>query len=414
MNRPFVTACLLALTCASAAQNTPIKHVVWIIKENRSFDHMFGTFQGANGATHGKVCSGDTITLSHAPDASPNIVHSWESVKKAMNGGLMDHFDLNPGCGAPEYKCYSQYLESDIPNYFAMARSFLLADRFFMSLAGPSFPNHQYMIAAQSANAIANPAPNNGARAWGCDSPSNAMVRVLDPVTGKTTKVISCFDYPTLGDLLDSAAVSWRYYAPLYGQPGYQWSAYDAVNHIRNGPDWAANVVDQAQFEADALSGSLPAVSWVVPHARYAEHPTASVRNGENWTSRMVNAVMAGPQWSSTVIFITWDDNGGFYDHVAPPNRDFFGYGPRVPLIVLSPFVVAGTVYHKVASFDSILAFIEANWSLPALTDRDAHANNLMDMFNFQAGTPARWFPIGSDIPMTPEEQNKMEMEALR
>jgi phospholipase C len=185
--------------------------------------------------------------------------------------------------------------------------------------------------------------------------------------------------------------------------------AFNAINHIRNGPDWAARIVNVSQFEADALSGNLPAVSWVIPRGPDSEHPTALMSVGENWTVSLVNAVMAGPQWNSTAIFITWDDHGGFYDHVPPPQNDYFGYGPRVPLLIVSPFVQAGTVYHGVASFESVLAFIEANWSLPSLTGRDANANNLMDAFNFSANTPAHRLELRNLPPQSPKERRAID-----
>ena len=388
---------------------TPIKHVVFIVKENRSFDHMFGTFPGANGATRGKVSSGAIISLRHSPDQESNYNHLWSGTHKAIDGGKMDRFDMSFNCKGPEYPCYAQYQEADIPNYFALARNYALGDNFFSSLAGPSFPNHQYTIAAQSGNVIGQPGPTVN-HSNGCDNPS-ALVPRINPDTGKITKVKPCFDYATLGDLLDDAGVSWKYYAPSYGQGGYQWSAYNAINHIRNGPDWASKVVNQSQFEADALSGNLPAVSWIIPDGKHAEHPTALMSIGENWTVRQVNAVMAGPQWSSTAIFITWDDHGGFYDHVPPPNADFFGYGPRVPLLIVSPFLRPGTVYHGVASFDSVLAFIEANWSLPALTARDASANNMMDAFDFSAKTPARLMPLRPERVLSIQEQESIDRE---
>ena len=386
---------------------TPIQHVVFIIKENRSFDHVFGTFPGANGATQGMVSSGAIIPLRHAPDKEGTYSHLWSATRKAIDGGKMDRFDTSVACKSPGYTCYDQYQEADIPNYFALARNYLLADNFFTSLTGPSFPNHQYIIAAQSGNAISNPS-HPVKHSNGCDNPTS-LVQVIDPATGKISKVPPCFEYATLGDLLDSAGISWRSYSPSYGQGGYEWMAFNAINHIRNGPDWAARIVNVSQFEADALSGNLPAVSWVIPRGPDSEHPTALMSVGENWTVSLVNAVMAGPQWNSTAIFITWDDHGGFYDHVPPPQNDYFGYGPRVPLLIVSPFVQAGTVYHGVASFESVLAFIEANWSLPSLTARDANANNLMDAFNFSANTPAHRLELRNLPPQSPKERRAID-----
>jgi len=276
-----------------------------------------------------------------------------------------------------------QYYQADIPNYWKYAQTFTLADNMFSSLAGASFPNHLYLIASQSGGAIQNPSniatsPN----IWGCDAVSTANVLILEP-NGKKYTRFPCFDYATLGDVLDGAKLTWRYYAPSQGQPGYQWSAYDAISHIRNGPDWQTNVVPVTEFITDALAGKLPPVSWVTPPAVSSEHPGAGVCRGENWTVQQINAVMLGPLWQSTAIFVTWDDFGGFYDHVAPPKTDFYGLGPRVPLLVISPYAIPRHISHNRYGFESVLKFIETNWRLQSLTARDSLANNLMDAFNF-------------------------------
>ena len=370
-------------------QETPIRHVVFIVKENRSFDHMFGRFPGANGATHGKISTGQILPLAHAPDAALNYGHGWVAAHDAMDcvSGIckMDGWDNVAGCigtTTPPYACLEQYYQADIPNYWKYAQTFTLADKMFSSLAGASFPNHLYLIASQSGGAIQNPSniatsPN----IWGCDAVSTANVLILEP-NGKKYTRFPCFDYATLGDVLDGAKLTWRYYAPSQGQPGYQWSAYDAISHIRNGPDWQTNVVPVTEFITDALAGKLPPVSWVTPPTVSSEHPGAGVCRGENWTVQQINAVMLGPLWQSTAIFVTWDDFG-FYDHVAPPKTDFYGLGPRVPLLVISPYAIPRHISHNRYGFESVLKFIEANWRLQSLTARDSLANNLMDAFNF-------------------------------
>ena len=161
----------------------------------------------------------------------------------------MDGWDNVAGCigtTTPPYACLEQYYQADIPNYWKYAQTFTLADKMFSSLAGASFPNHLYLIASQSGGAIQNPSniatsPN----IWGCDAVSTANVLILEP-NGKKYTRFPCFDYATLGDVLDGAKLTWRYYAPSQGQPGYQWSAYDAISHIRNGPDWQTNVVQSS------------------------------------------------------------------------------------------------------------------------------------------------------------------------
>jgi phospholipase C len=411
----------VGLLSLAQAQVTPIQHVVFIFKENRSFDHLFGTMPGVNGTTQGKLSSGRTIPLSHTPDRSGNYAHDWVGVLKAINNGKMNGFDRTFGCGSPKYLCFSQYSANDIPNYFAYAKSYLIADNFFSSMTGPSFPNHQYTIASQSNGVISNPQHlgREFTSKWGCDSPPGAVVISYDPITKQFSHVSPCQDYQTLADLLDALGISWKYYAPSAGTGGYQWSAFDAIKHIRNGAEWRSNVVSYTQFVTDASDTTnckLPAVSWLIPDARDSEHPTAPMSLGQNWTTAQINAVMKGACWSSTAIFLTWDDNGGYYDHVAPPSLDAFGAGIRVPLLIISPFVKPGTVYSKFGTFDSLLAFVEANWRLRNLTQRDAKANNLMDAFHFAKDAepaPALLLPMQKAPKLSPQELKLLDRQIL-
>ena len=359
---------------------TKIEHIVFIIKENRSFDTYFGTFPGADGAMTGRTSKGEVVPLTRTPDKLPfDLGHSWEDAIKAIDGSKMDGFDLVvngnlDGAILP----YTQMRESDIPNYFAYAHNFVLADRMFSSLQGPSFPNHLYTVAAQSGGAINNPKPRE---IWGCDADPDELVDVMDP-KGEISKEPPCFDLPTLADRLEAAHVSWKYYAPTRGQEGYLWSALDAIKHIRNSSLWTSKVVPDAQFVEDARNGRLPAVSWLVT-GENSEHPPFSSCQGENWSVEQLNAVMEGPDWASTAVFITWDDFGGFYDHVSPPPVDKFGLGPRVPLLIISPYVRKGKVSHIQYEFSSFLAFVEKRFYLAPLTERDKKANDMLDSFDF-------------------------------
>ena len=299
----IVAATALLVSSAAYSQSTPIKHVVFIIKENRSFDHMFGTLPGVNGATRGKVRNGRQIPLAHAKDQTPNFGHTWGDAQAAIDGGRMDNFTAERLCSSQG--CYSQYTCSDIPDYCSYATNYLLADDFFSSESGPSYPNHQYLIASQSGDVRDNPI--GFPTGWGCDAPPSEWVMVYDPNTGKKTKTFPCFDYATLADVLDAQNITWKYYAPPQGSSGYQWSAYNAINHVRNGSQWSSNVVNTSQFIADAANGSLPAVSWVVAEGQYSEHPPALMSAGESWTVQQLNAAMNGPDWPSTAVFITWD-----------------------------------------------------------------------------------------------------------
>jgi phospholipase C len=159
------------------------------------------------------------------------------------------------------------------------------------------------------------------------------------------------------------------------------------MGNIRHSAMWAENIMAPAQFIADAKGGHLPAVSWLLPPGEYSEHPPGSMCEGENWTVSVLNAVMQGPDWDSTAVFVTWDDFGGFYDHVAPPQVDQFGLGPRVPLLIISPYAKAGHVSHTVYDHSSVLKFIETRYNVQPLTSRDAAASNMLDSFDF-SGSP--------------------------
>jgi phospholipase C len=363
-----------------------IAHIVFIIKENHSFDNYFGTFPGANGATSGTISTGAVVPLGHTPDAPRDIAHTHRAAVQAIDGGKMDHFDLLAnGNLNGDLMSMTQYKATDLANYFSYASSFVLADNFFSSLVGPSFPNHLYTVAAQSGWAIE--VPNDSKGIWGCDAPQGTTVQIMSPDAEEFENVYPCFDFQTLADTLGASGVSWRYYAPSQGQRGYVWSALDAVAHIRLSPLWQSNVVPTAQFVQDAASGQLPAVSWLVPDAPDSEHPPSSTCAGQNWTVAQLNALMQGPDWGSTAVFLTWDDFGGFYDHVSPPVGDAYGFGERVPMLIISPWVKPGYITHATLEFSSVLKFIEERFDLPPLTERDQDANDFIDSFDF-AQTP--------------------------
>ena len=364
-----------------------IQHVVFIVKENRSFDSYFARFPGALGATSGVTSTGQVIPLGVPPDQTMNdIDHTWTGALTSMNGGKMNSFDLIDGANTNgNFLSYTSMTEAQIPNYYAYARYYALGDKMFSSIHSDSFPNHLYTIAAGSGGVISIPTTPNVSgsdkTAWGCDQPASATVNVVD-AEGDVSNVYPCFDFETLADTLGVAGIPWRYYAPSAGERGYNFSTYDSINHIRNSPAWTQNVVPTAQFITDAQNGNLPAVSWLVSGIT-SEHPPNSTCLGENWTVENLNAVLNGPDGASTAVFIVWDDFGGFYDHMAPPAVDQFGLGPRVPFLIVSPYVKPGYITHTRYEFSSVLKFIEERFQLPALTNRDANANDITDAFNF-------------------------------
>jgi phospholipase C len=371
----------------------PIKHVVFVIKENRTFDNLFGRFPGADGATEG--LDGDRIRpLTRTPDRLLNdIPHCYACSIESWNHGRMDNFArTDPG----DRYAYTQLVgPDDLPNYWRWAERFALSDNFFASAQGPSFPNHLFTIAAQSGGTHINPNQEQArvtlftqdtglAKSWGCDTLREAYVTVVDS-EGQVEEVPPCFDFLTEADLLDGAGVPWAYYAAWNDQRGYVWSAFSAIRRVRMHPKvWREHIFPVDRFVGDVREGRLPPVTWVTPRYEVSEHPEWSFCHGENWTTRIVNAIMRSPMWKDTAIFITWDDYGGFYDHVPPPQVDDFGFGFRVPLLTISPYAKPGYIDSQLGEFSSVLRFIEDNWGLSQLTHRDRDAFNLSYLFDFE------------------------------
>jgi phospholipase C len=379
----------------------PIRHVVFLIKENRTFDHLFGQFPGADGVTVG-YDHGRQVPLAPGLMVLPGygkLPHHYSDFTQDVNGGKMDGF------GQDEYSsqyAYTQMRPDQIPNYWEFARRFVLGDNFFSSAGGPSWPNHMYSIAAQSGGVHDTPGgpwrPPGLAKSWGCDSPQKEYVKVRRG--GRIVRVRPCFDFATEGDLLSRANIDWAFYSASPDQNGYIWSTYDAIRHIRETNEWLVHVHPVDDLLTDIEAGRLPAVTWVTPRYAVSDHPEvhSNLCYGENWTTEVVNAIMRSPMWRDTAIFVSWDDWGGFYDHVPPPEIDGFGLGIRVPLLVISPYARAGTIDHHVGEFSSVLRFIEDNWGLSQLTHRDRGAGNLAYDFDFtQRPLPAHPLPLRTD-----------------
>jgi phospholipase C len=373
---------------ASAPKTPPgisqIQHIVFLIKENRSFDNYFGTYPGAYGATSGPISNGTIVPLSHQSGATlSDPGHQYFDAINSIDNGKMDAFDLlSLGNVQGQILPMSQLQQSDIPNYWAYAQNFVLADMMFSSLPSGTFPNHLYAVANDSDGTFTT--PNTTSKGdWGCDAPKTVTVE-QENVKGVVNAVYPCFSYKTLADELQAAGISWKYYAPPKGVNGYSYSTLNSFTQFRNTTLWTTNVVDYDSFASDVAAGTLPAVSWLSPGRIQSEHPPQDFCPGEDWTVTQINAIMANPTlWNSTAIFITWDDFGGFYDHIVPPARDKFPLGPRIPLLIISPYVKSGYISHTQYEFASVLRFIEERFGLAPLGDRDKTANDTSDSFNF-------------------------------
>ena len=384
-----------------------IRHVIVIMQENRSFDSYFGTFPGADGIAESNgvptAClprqGGACIRPFHDPnDVNIGGPHGVDDVTRDVHGGRMDGFVRNaltvppgllhlpsraqamavvtacrfhPGTAAcARTDVMGWHDQREIPNYWSYAKAFVLQDHLFQSNLGPSQSAHLYLVSGWSAK---------------CSNPLDPMTctTVLqraekDSATGRTPD----FGWTDLTYLLHAHHVSWAYYVDPASpvdcddtSSGVSVPCAAMAAHTTAGtpeiwnplPDFVTvhqdgetgNVQHFDRFFAAAAQGTLPAVSWIVPNIQDSEHPPARVSDGQAWVTRLVDAVMRGPDWSSTAIFVTWDDWGGFYDHVVPPNVDGSGYGLRVPGLVISPYARQGFIDHQVLSFDAYLKFIE-------------------------------------------------------
>jgi phospholipase C len=379
-----------------------IQHVVVIMMENRSFDNLFNGFPGADtvqtGISHGKEVALQPVSLEQ--DGDPD--HTHEGWVTDWDNGKMDGF-THAKYPTAEFP-YAYVPQSETAPLWALASAYTLGDRMFQSNTGPSVPAHMYMIAGQ-AGAVSegqaggeagNPKVGNAQAApSGCDAPSDARVEVIGPNGTELPSVFPCFDYPTAADLLDAKDVTWRYYT---SGPFGLWSPFEAINHIRYGPDWGQNVVTNQQIFTDIQNGNLAQMTWAIPSYTFSDHAgVEATADGPDWVASIVNAIGASQYWDSTVILISWDDWGGWYDHVPPPQVDYMGLGFRVPLIVVSPWAKHGYISHTQHEFSSFLRFTEVVFDLPSLNTRDAASDDLADCFDFNQ-TPPPFVPVKTTV----------------
>jgi phospholipase C len=383
-----------------------IRHVVVIMQENRSFDSYFGTYPGADGLPrrNGRftVCSPDTRTgrclrpYHDSSDRNSGGPHEHLDAVRDINHGKMNGFvrqarrGLIAGCvtspdsplcslGAAKPDVMGYHDDREIPNYWAYARNFVLRDHMFEAVKSWSLPSRLYTVSEWSARC------RRPRGAMGC---RNALEDPLAPPHEPQNPTNRKPDYAwtDLTYLLHKHHVSWRYYIFAGGQPDCDdggmvcstkwqnsrtpgvWNPlpwFDTVRHDHQLRD----IVPMERFFSAAKRGALPAVSWLTPSNRVSEHPPALVTSGQAYVTSVINAIMLSPDWSSTAIFLAWDDWGGFYDHVQPPRVDRNGFGLRVPALVISPYARRGFVDHGTASMDSFVKFIEDDFLAGARLD---------------------------------------------
>jgi phospholipase C len=368
-----------------------ISHVIIVVQTNRSFDNLFATFPGADGATSGKMASGQTISLVKGNLYDKRLYQNSRAAYLVdYDGGNMDGWSKVYVNRKACQTCAYEYVDpAHIRPYWALAQQYALADHMFPTENSGDFSSHQDLIRGSSAISAQKSLidfPTHGP--WGCD----AQHGTTTPEITSAKQYIKggpapCLTYKTLADLLDAKSLSWKYYAPpLFdgGLAGAYWNAFDAISAVRNGPDWANVSMPETNFFTDLAKGSLANVTWISPsdvnsdHAGFGKSDT-----GPSWVAKIVNTVGKSKFWNSTAIIVVWEDWGGWYDHEPPPQLDYAGLGFRVPMIVVSPYAKTGYVSHTQYEFGSIVRFVEDLWSLGRLGTTDTRAASMSDMFNF-------------------------------
>jgi phospholipase C len=401
-----------------------IQHIIVIVQENRSVDNLLNGFPGVDTVRWGYDHRGHRVPLAATDFNTPyDIDHSLHNFIVDYDNGKMDGFDLArvgdvPGAHTarnfgshPQYK----YLRKNVvAPYFAIGQEFATADRMFQSNLEQSFAAHLFLIAGTSGGAVNIPS----GRPWGCDAGPNTRVSIMNEERRIVRRVFPCFSFRTLGDELDGKGFDWAYYAPQVGSAaqwraynhailhhestkhiahpdfGGLWSSYDAIDHIRFGPDWVDNVVSpETMILRDIEKKRLRAVSWVIPDYINSDHSLSHSSTGPDWVAAIINEIGRSSYWDDTVVIVTWDDSGGWYDHVRPPQLSYDGLGSRVPLFVVGKYVKRGYVSHQTLEFGSILKFIETRFGLEPLTKVDTRASNLLEFFDFWQ-TPHPFLPI--------------------
>jgi phospholipase C len=372
-----------------------ISHIVYIVQENRSFDNLFQGYPGADTVSKGENSHGQTIVLQPSSLKTVYVIdHSADAMFAACNGTgslpgtdcRMNGFNNEESWDGPPHPQYVYVPHEESQPYFDMAHEWVVADRMFQSQLDESFVAHQYVIAAQAQSSVDLPYGPY----WGCPGGSyDTVATITQQRRPDGPQQQACFDYETLGDELDKANLSWRFYAPRYGDDaggnGGTWSAYQAVRHIFYGRDWKKDVVSPNwKFITDVRAGQLANFTWITPECAESDHLECGGGFGPSWVAALVDTVGASKFWNSTAIFIQWDDWGGFYDHVAPPYEDYDGVGFRVPLLVISPYAKGNYVSHVQYETASVLRFAEDLYGLGRLATADERATSpATDCFDF-------------------------------
>lgn len=405
----------LLLGLASANAQVQFDHIVMVVQENRSTDNLYGSnpnFEpGVDIAVSGTNSKHQNVPLTSVPLAGCyDLGHGHFSFQQAYNNGAMDGSDrvqIGPSAGCvvgpnPQFR-YVDNSTGTVQPYFDLATQYAFANRMFQTNQGPSFPAHQFLLSGTSAPTTDSTLfadGNTTVVTTGCEAPANATVQMIDPA-GLYSKMYPCFDHGTLVDLLEGAGLTWRYYAASSTRI---LTAPNAISTLCNaevvkgqltctGSAWANVIVNPTKVLTDIKNCNLANVSWVTPAGQYSDHPRNNTGGGPSWVASIVNAIGNSTcgYWHNTAILITWDDWGGWYDHVPPyliGQSNGWGqsyvYGFRVPLLVVSAYTPAGYVSNSNHDFGSFLKFAETNFNMGLIGPgfyADSYADDMMEFF---------------------------------
>lgn len=375
-----------------------IKHIVVILKENRTFENYFTGFPGADTVTTAKDSTGKTIARGPGNEQSTTCLleHTYQHAVEAYDLGKMDRFDIGEyTCAGGDDRAFWAYTEQQMPNYWQYARNFAMSDHFFSTVNTDSTAGHLAVIAGWSP-VYENPDGCVSPITCGCLAPKGATVPVFDPKTCATSTAYPCFDIPHIADSLPAGYTFMSY---GMGKGTQSESTFDAIKSFGTSSAMHdAHVRDLDQFTADmGTSEQANLVYAFVGSSPISEGPPDAPCPGENYTVNAVNRIMQSPLWKDTIVIVTWDDWGGNFDHMLPPlekcpNGASFNGGFRLPILLISPFAKKGVV-HTPTEHASIPRLIEDLWGMPRMAAReprarDAKAGSLLEAFDFQQ-TPA-------------------------
>lgn len=399
------SAVLSRLQTAKAAAGSPIQHIIVVIQENRTTDNLFHGFPAADTVSKGLDAKGNKVSLQpEGLEWEFDPSHSHPSLAMEYDGGKMDGFsrekcdsdplNLTGGCTPPKDFAYSYVPPAEVTWYWLLAgkydfagKGYGFADHMFSSRQVPSFPGHQFLVAGQTpaAGDPYGPSEHGLDGLWGCDANSKARVAEFGRTyNAPLVKGFPCYNYRSIADLMDTKGVTWKYYTGAVGTADGTISAFDAIKRVRYGADWVNVVTPMTNVFSDIQNGTLPQVSFVTPPFAASDHGATLSAGGPAWVMSLYVALTENPAlYKSTTMLVTWDDSGGWYDHVAPPKDSFGPLGFRVPLIAISPYA-RQKVSHKTHTFGSVLHYIESNFKLGTLHQADEHADALGDMFDYK------------------------------